>query len=329
MARKKDVNAEIKEVANEQVKDNSYKAWDERSNEEKKASINEYSKAIIAKAIKEKATFWGKDMSKKDIDNSMPYNASKGIAYTGQTSALLRAVSELNGYEKPSFLTMKQANFLGGTLKKQLDENGKPVLTKSGKEAYEQGVKIALLKTESYVPKLDENGQTMTRAIKDQNGNQKKGVKIALLKTESYVPKLDENGQTMTRAIKDQNGNQKIGKDGKPMFEIVMEKIYHKTPILETVTLYHTSQFDNLKMDKLKERDLESLEKLRDSIKKSNYDTRPNVNNLGLGEKVTRDINNFLNAELKGLDYSKIQDKEITQTQTKEKEQKKSQGRGM
>ncbi len=51
------------------------------------------------------------------------------------------------------------------------------------------------------------------------------------------------------------------------MFEIVTEKIYHKTPILETVTLYHTSQFDNLKMDKLKERDLESLEKLRDSIK--------------------------------------------------------------
>ncbi|EIL0975983.1 DUF1738 domain-containing protein [Campylobacter jejuni] len=293
MARKKDVNAEIKEVANEQVKDNSYKAWDERSNEEKKASINEYSKAIIAKAIKEKATFWGKDMSKKDIDNSMPYNASKGIAYTGQTSALLRAVSELNGYEKPSFLTMKQANFLGGTLKKQLDENGKPVLTKSGKEAYEQGVKIALLKTES------------------------------------YVHKLDENGQTMTRAIKDQNGNQKIGKDGKPMFEIVMEKIYHKTPILETVTLYHTSQFDNLKMDKLKERDLESLEKLRDSIKKSNYDTRPNINNLGLGEKVTRDINNFLNAELKGLDYSKIQDREVTKTQTNEKEQNKSQGRGM
>ncbi|EAB5264005.1 MULTISPECIES: ArdC family protein [Campylobacter] len=293
MARKKEVNAEIKEVANEQVKDNSYKAWDERSNEEKKASINEYSKAIIAKAIKEKATFWGKDMSKKDIDNSMPYNASKGIAYTGQTSALLRAVSELNGYEKPSFLTMKQANFLGGTLKKQLDENGKPVLTKSGKEAYEQGVKIALLKTES------------------------------------YVPKLDENGQTMTRAIKDQNGNQKIGKDGKPMFEIVMEKIYHKTPILETVTLYHTSQFDNLKMDKLKERDLESLEKLRDSIKKSNYDTRPNINNLGLGEKVTRDINNFLNAELKGLDYSKIQDREVTKTQTNEKEQNKSQGRGM
>ncbi|EPI8682887.1 ArdC-like ssDNA-binding domain-containing protein [Campylobacter jejuni] len=293
MARKKDVNAEIKEVANEQVKDNSYKAWDERSNEEKKASINEYSKAIIAKAIKEKATFWGKDMSKKDIDNSMPYNASKGIAYTGQTSALLRVVSELNGYEKPSFLTMKQANFLGGTLKKQLDENGKPVLTKSGKEAYEQGVKIALLKTES------------------------------------YVPKLDENGQTMTRAIKDQNGNQKIGKDGKPMFEIVTEKIYHKTPILETVTLYHTSQFDNLKMDKLKERDLESLEKLRDSIKKSNYDTRPNINNLGLGEKVTRDINNFLNAELKGLDYSKIQDREVTKTQTNEKEQNKSQGRGM
>ncbi|EAI8568538.1 DUF1738 domain-containing protein [Campylobacter sp. TTU-622] len=293
MAKKKEVNAEIKEVANEQVKDNSYKAWNERTNEEKKASINEYSKAIIAKAIKEKASFWNKNMSKQELDNSMPYNASKGIAYTGQTSALLRAVSELNGYEKPSFLTMKQANFLGGTLKKQLDEKGKPVLTKNGKEAYEQGVKIALLKTES------------------------------------YVPKLDENGQTMMRAIKDKDGNQKIGKDGKPMFEPVMEKIYHKTPILETVTLYHTSQFDNLKMDKLKERDLESLEKLREGIKKSNYDPRPNINNLGLGEKVTRDINNFLNAELKGLDYFKIQDKEIIKNQTKEQGQNKSQVRGM
>ncbi|QWU80872.1 DUF1738 domain-containing protein (plasmid) [Campylobacter novaezeelandiae] len=293
MAKKKEVNAEIKEVANEQVKDNSYKAWNERTNEEKKASINEYSKAIIAKAIKEKASFWNKNMSKQELDNSMPYNASKGIAYTGQTSALLRAVSELNGYDKPSFLTMKQANFLGGTLKKQLDENGKPVLTKNGKEAYEQGVKIALLKTES------------------------------------YVPKLDENGQAMMRAIKDKDGNQKIGKDGKPMFEPVTEKIYHKTPILETVTLYHTSQFDNLKMDKLKERDLESLEKLREGIKKSNYDPRPNINNLGLGEKVTRDINNFLNAELKGLDYFKIQDKEIVKNQTKEQGQNKSQVRGM
>lgn len=293
MAKKKEVNAEIKEVANEQVKDNSYKAWNERTNEEKKASINEYSKAIIAKAIKEKASFWNKNMSKQELDNSMPYNASKGIAYTGQTSALLRAVSELNGYDKPSFLTMKQANFLGGTLKRQLDEKGKPVLTKNGKEAYEQGVKIALLKTES------------------------------------YVPKLDENGQTMMRAIKDKDGNQKIGKDGKPMFEPVMEKIYHKTPILETVTLYHTSQFDNLKMDKLKERDLESLEKLREGIKKSNYDPRPNINNLGLGEKVTRDINNFLNAELKGLDYFKIQDKEIVKNQTKEQGQNKSQVRGM
>ncbi|EPF0473265.1 hypothetical protein ACSM7S_001651 [Campylobacter coli] len=60
-----------------------------------------------------------------------------------------------------------------------------------------------------------------------------------------------------------------------------------------------------------------------------NYDTRPNINNLGLGEKVTRDINNFLNAELKGLDYFKIQDREVTKTQTNEKEQNKSQGRGM
>ncbi|WP_172460976.1 hypothetical protein [Campylobacter coli] len=53
------MNAEIKEVANEQVKDNSYKAWDERTNEEKKASINEYSKANNCKSYQRESDFLG------------------------------------------------------------------------------------------------------------------------------------------------------------------------------------------------------------------------------------------------------------------------------
>ncbi|EAI7263292.1 DUF1738 domain-containing protein [Campylobacter lari] len=298
MARKpKNINAEIVKEAGEKVeqKDNQvkkekpYKSWDERTNEEKRASVNEYSKAIIAKAIKEKNAFWAKDMSKEKIQNTMPYNASKGIVYTGQTSALLRAVSDLNDYKEPSFLTMKQANFLGGTLKRELDENGNPALTKNGKEAYVQGVKIAILKTEGYVPKLDENGKEIQRVVKNKDGE----------------PKLD--------------------KEGKPMYEPVMEKVYYKEPKLETITLYHTSQFDNLKPEKLKERDIEGLEKLREGLKQLEYDVRPNVNAFGLTEKTTRDINNFLNSELKGLDYQKIQEKEISNEKeiSKNKTQKK------
>ncbi|MCV3531301.1 ArdC family protein [Campylobacter sp. CNRCH_2007_0968H] len=297
MARKpKNINAEITKEAEEKVeqKDNQvkkekpYKSWDERTNEEKRASVNEYSKAIIAKAIKEKNAFWAKDMSKEEIQNTMPYNASKGIVYTGQTSALLRAVSDLNNYKEPSFLTMKQANFLGGTLKRELDENGNPALTKNGKEAYVQGVKIAILKTEGYVPKRDKDGNQIFRPVLDENGKQKRD---------------------------------KLGY----LSEAVMEKVYYKEPKLETITLYHTSQFDNLKPEKLKERDIESLEKLREKISNSKYDPRPNVNAFGLTEKTTRDINNFLNSELKGLDYQKIQEKEISNEKeiSKNKTQKK------
>ncbi|HED1004890.1 TPA: DUF1738 domain-containing protein [Campylobacter jejuni] len=295
MARpKKNINAEITKEAEQQVevKENQvpYKPWDERTNEEKRASVNEYSKAIIAKAIKEKSAFWAKDMSKEEIQNTMPYNASKGNVYTGQTSALLRAVADLNGYKEPSFITMKQANFLGGTLKKELDENGKPLLTKNGKEAYVQGVKIAILKTEGYIPKRDKDGNQIFRPVLDKNGKQKRD-KLGYLE------------------------------------EAVMEKVYYKEPKLETITLYHTSQFDNLKLEKLKERDIEGLEKLREKISNSKYDPRPNINAFGLTEKTTRDINNFLNSELKGLDYQKIQDKEISHNKEISKTQKQGLGR--
>lgn len=290
MARKKAVMEEITESA-EKVATNTYKAWEDRSNEEKQASINEYSKSIIAKAIKEKVEFWSKDKSKEDIDTSIPYNASKGSVYTGLTSALLRAVTELNGYEEPAFLTMKQANFMGGKLKKLTDENGNEMKTKNGKDAYVQGVKIAILKTTDYVPKIDENGEVMTRVVKDKDGN----------------VKLNEKKE--------------------PIKEDVMEKVYLQKPVLETITLYHISQFTDLKMEKLQDRDYDNLDKLRDGLRKSEYDIRPNINNLGLSDKTTQDINNFLNSELKGLDYKKIQYKEITQTQ--EQDKNISRGRGI
>ncbi|EHM5835777.1 hypothetical protein ACNANW_08880 (plasmid) [Campylobacter jejuni] len=65
MARKKDVNAEIKEVANEQVKDNSYKAWDERSNEEKKRVSMNILKQLLLKLSKRKRLFGARICLKK------------------------------------------------------------------------------------------------------------------------------------------------------------------------------------------------------------------------------------------------------------------------
>lgn len=256
-----------------------YKNWNEKTNDERALSIAEYSKSIIAKSIGEKKMFWDKDMTKEQIDRSMPFNGATGLPYNGVSNLLLRAVSEMNGYEKPQFLTMQQANLMGGTLKKELDENGKEQLTKNGKTLYV------------------------------------KGVKVAFYKQYEYKPKLDSQGKEMLRNITDKDGNPKLGKDGKPLPpQVVMEKVFLEKPILETVTLYHASQFDNLKQDKLKEIILEPLQNFREKQQDKPYDIRPKIEGLSLGKKVSADLNNFLTSQIKGIDYKKIQHLEQDKT---------------
>lgn len=267
--------------------ENNYKEWEERSNEEKMASIREYSKSIILKSISEKKAFWMENMSAKQIDETLPFNASTGKPYSGITSLLLRATANLNGYEKPEFLTMKQANLMGGKLKKELDSDGNEIKTAKGATKYVRGVKIALFTNTEYREKRDDNGEIIMMNVKDKEGKQV----------------LNEEGQPLTRPV--------------------MEKVFLKTPKLETVTLYHTSCFDDLKKEKLQERNLDDLNNFREKMRNTPYEMKIKVDSLGLGKIVSLDLENFLNSQNKGIDYEKIQFRQQEKTQDKTQNQNK------
>lgn len=295
MARKAD-KLENQEVAPQVAEQsNTYVAWEQKSNVERMQSYNNYAKSILLHSVKEKKQVWNKELNAKEVDNSIPYNASTGHTFSGVDSLLLRTQAELKGYKEPQFITMQQGNFMGGKLKKALDENGNPALTRNGKEAYEQGIKIAYLEKYEYVPKLDSEGKEMTRVVKDKEGN----------------PKLD--------------------KEGKEITEVVKEKRFLAEPKLETITLYHPSQFEGLDATKLKERNLEPLQEFRNKQKENNYDLRPkNLDNLGLDKETTNHLKNFLTSEMKGIDYTPIKSQSLNQIQSQVREQNKQEmGRGL
>lgn len=248
------------------------KAWNERSNQEKAQSIAELHKSIIAKTCKEKKQFWNKDRSKEEIDKSLPYNPKTGKPYLGVTSIVLQCVAELNNYKEPQFLSMKQANTLGGKLKKLKDEKGNTVISeKTGKEQYAQGIKILLKKDYELVPKLNDKGEQI----------------------------MDSKNQP------------------------VMEKQFLPKPIMETVTLYHVSQFDDLKLDRLKPKDMDEMEIRRSAFR--NTEAKPSMKKLyelGLNANTQRDIEMYLNAQNKGIDFKAIE-REQTQEKTQAKKQEK------
>lgn len=255
---------------------NEIKAWNERSNEEKQESINQYKKMVIATAIKQGKDFWKEDKTKEQIDKDLPYNVKTGEPYIGVTSILLEATAKLKGYETNQFVTMKQANTMGGKLKPLTDEKGKPIISeKTGKQQYAQGVKIPLLKTYELVPKLDDNKQP-------------------------------------------------IMQNDMPVFV----KKYFEKPVLETTTLYHVSQFDNLDHSKFKEKNMENLEKLRHENRNTAKEPKieKELHQIGLHDKTRIALHEYLNSQSKGLDYkvpeiAKTHNKSQEQTQAQEKTQ--------
>lgn len=244
-------------------------AWDERTNAEKVDSINRYYAQILMKNNRNEDAFWKQSMSKEDITASIPFNGSTGRPYQSETSLILRAISQLNGYKEPIFLTMKNANLLGATLKKEYDEQGNVKQTANGKTQFVRGVKIALISNREFVPKKDANGQVVTEPRKDKDGN----------------------------ILLDDKGN--------PLMKTVKTVQYYKSPVLETATLYHISQFDNLDMSKLKSIDMEAVNNRRDYFAKTGKEPSTKIKNFGIFPNVARDLENFVKAEAKGIDYSR------------------------
>ena len=272
------------------VLETPYIDWENKTNAQREASINSYHASIIVKTSKmareenkPEMAFWNKNMSKEEINNSIPYNAKTGQPYTNVSDVILRCVQKLNNYKEPTFITMNEANLLGGKLKKALDENGKEMLTKNGKTAYVQGVKIPYI----------EKGE--------------------------WKNKLDDKGNVIQTQAKDKDGNLKFDEKGLPIMRDVKEFVPFKEPMIETITLYHTSQFEGLDKSKLKERDLSKIERRAEYFQKNPEALQKpeRITSFGLNANLAQNLSNFVKAVKSGVDFVK------TQTQSLNREAKK------
>ncbi len=268
------------------------KSWEQMNNAEKKESFDNYTKYKLFEAHKTAKADWHKDMTAEQVDNTMPYNASTGKTYSRETSMLLRAEMAIKGYDKAQFVTMEQGNAMGGTLKLKHNENGEIEMTKSGKQARVEGVKMLYIATEEIRPKFDSNGEKVMAQVIDPK---------------TKKPKLDP-------------------KTKEPITYQVKERIPIK-PRFETKTLYHVSQFDGLDTKKIKERDLTAVQNYREEAKSKPYEVNVDYSKtLGLGGNLANQLNSLTQAQIKGVDYfNPAQRIDIT----KNKKQTKAQDKGM
>ena len=268
------------------------KSWEQMNNAEKKESFDNYIKYKLFEAHKTAKADWHKDMTAEQVDNTMPYNASTGKTYSRETSMLLRAEMAIKGYDKAQFVTMEQGNAMGGTLKLKHNENGEIEMTKNGKQARVEGVKMLYIATEEIHPKFDSNGEKVMAQVIDPKTKE---------------PKLDP-------------------KTKEPITYQVKERIPIK-PRFETKTLYHVSQFDGLDTKKIKERDLTAVQNYREEAKSKPYEVNVDYSKtLGLGGNLANQLNSLTQAQIKGVDYfNPAQRIDIT----KNKKQTKAQDKGM
>ena len=240
------------------------KKWEEYTHEERKESFNNYAKYNIIQAIKSKSAPWLEAKNAKELQHTRPFNAQTGRPYEGLNAILLESKQKELGYENGSWITAKQANFLGAKL----------------------------------------TGEQL---------KQMQGVKISYIKTKEATKVLDKKGNPKTKPQVDKNGNTKINpKTNKPYYDFVYDIKELPAPILETTTLYHTSQIPSLDKSRLKELDL-SLNEPKDIT--TNY-----LKGIGLTEHTQKQISNYLQAQA-GLErYKPLPKPQLDISQNKNQE---------
>ena len=145
---------DVKEAAQ-----NNFKSWEEKTNAERLDSIATYQAMIINKVLKvaketndRSGVFWEQKASQAELDSSIPFNGATGKPYANLDNILMRSVMSIEGFKEPIFMTARQANIMGGVLKRTGNQ------TRNGKDEYVKGVKVVQLKTSEFVPELDKNG---------------------------------------------------------------------------------------------------------------------------------------------------------------------------
>ncbi|TQR56273.1 ArdC-like ssDNA-binding domain-containing protein [Campylobacter troglodytis] len=252
-----------------------YKAWEDKTNAERIDSIAEYQSRIINRVFgvaKEQnnrdLVFWQKEQSSQELDKNIPYNGATGKPYTNLDNILMRSVMAIENYQEPIFMTMRQANIMGGVLKKTGNT------TRNGKEEYVKGIKVVQVKTKEFVPELDANGN------------------------KQYEPAF-KNGQPVMK------------KDGTQAMNVKGQTRELKEPMFESVTLYNVAQFDNLDRTKLKELDMESLNKNREILGKNaqaekQFDFKYKSLEGKLLPETLKNLRDFTKATQTGMDFKPI-----------------------
>ncbi|SQC36304.1 helicase, Snf2 family [Helicobacter fennelliae] len=242
--------------------------WDNYTHEERKESFNNYAKYNIIQAIKSQNAPWLKSKSAQEIQKDRPFNAQTGRPYEGLNAILLESKQKEMGYENGSWISAKQANFLGAKL-------------------------------------TADQLKTM------------EGVKISYIKTKEAKQVFDKQGKPKTTPQLDSKGKPRINpKTKEPYYNFVYDIKELPQPILETTTLYHTSQIPSLEKSKLKELDL-SLNQPKEISTKF-------LENVGLTEHTRKQIGNYLTAQAGQEKYKTLPKPEIK----KDKENTKDRGMG-
>ena len=139
------------------------------------------------------------------------------------------------------------------------------------------------------------------------------GVKISYIKTKEATKVCDKDGKPLIKTYVGKDGKTKINpKTNEPYYDFVYDIKELPKPILETTTLYHTSQIPNLNQDRLK-----------NLISREPQEVSPHIlKNIGLTEYTEKQINNYLKAQAgheKYVPLQKAKPQEKAQDKSKER----------
>lgn len=145
---------------------------------------------------------------------------------------------------------------------------------------------------------------------------QMEGVKISYIKTKEAIQIFDKKGKPKTTPQLDSKGKPKINpKTNKPYYNFVYDIRDLPKPILETTTLYHTSQIPSL--DKARLKDLDT------SLNQPKEISTKFLENVGLTERTRQQISNYLIAQAGQEQYKTLS------KPTRNKDQEHTKDKGM
>lgn len=144
-----------------------------------------------------------------------------------------------------------------------------------------------------------------------KEGQQGLGTNIPYVEKGEWKTQLDKNGNPIQVQARDKDGNLKFDEKGQPMMKDLKERVPYAEPMISTTTVYHSSQFENIPKELIKERDLSRIYAKRKHYEKnpqSLAEKREMVNGLTINSKIIEKLNTFIKSFKGGKDYKVVRD---------------------